>query len=222
MASAAKELKQPGKWAITNTRSSMEPVLSYATNRALREKVWKTYYSRGDNGDKHDNNGLIAEILKLRAVRAKMLGYETHAHWRLERQMAKTPQAAMDLMLKVWPKAVARVREEVADMQKIADAEGAKITIEPWDYRFYAEKVRTAKYALDFNEVKPYLQMEKLREGMMWAAGELYGFQFKQVSDLPVYHPDVRVWEVLDKAGITSACGTSILTRGQASVPVRG
>ena len=201
MAGAAKELKKPGKWAITNTRSSMEPVLSYATNRALREKVWKTYYSRGDNGDKHDNNGLIAEILKLRALRAKMLGYETHAHWRLERQMAKTPQAAMDLMLKVWPKAVARVREEVADMQKIADAEGAKITIEPWDYRFYAEKVRTAKYALDFNEVKPYMQMEKLREGMFWAAGQLYGFEFKQVNDLPVYHPDVRVWEVLDKAG---------------------
>ena len=201
MAGAAKDLKQAGKWAITNTRSSVEPVLSYSTNRALREKVWKTFYSRGDNGDKHDNNGLIAEILKLRAVRAKMLGYETHAHWRLERQMAKTPQAAMDLMLKVWPKAVARVREEVADMQKIADAEGANITIEPWDYRFYAEKVRTAKYALDFNEVKPYMQMEKLREGMMWAAGQLYGFEFKQVSDLPVYHPDVRVWEVVDKAG---------------------
>lgn len=201
MANAAKVNKKPGQWAITNTRSSVEPVLAYASNRALREKVWKTFYSRGDNGDKHDNNGLIAEILKLRAVRAKMLGYETHAHWRLERQMAKTPQAAMDLMLKVWPKAVARVREEVADMQKIADSEGAKITIEPWDYRFYAEKVRTAKYALDFNEVKPYLQMEKLREGMMWAAGELFGFQFKQVHDLPVYHPDVRVWEVLDKAG---------------------
>ncbi len=201
MANAAKEHKKPGQWAVTNTRSSMEPVLAYASNRALREKVWKTYYSRGDNGDKNDNNGLIAEILKLRAVRAKMLGYETHAHWRLERQMAKTPQAAMDLMLKVWPKAVARVREEVADMQKIADSEGAKVTIEPWDYRYYAEKVRTAKYALDFNEVKPYLQMEKLREGMMWAAGELYGFQFKQVNDLPVYHPDVRVWEVLDKSG---------------------
>jgi peptidyl-dipeptidase Dcp len=201
MAGAAKELKKPGQWAITNTRSSMDPVLAYASNRALREKVWRTYYSRGDNGDKYDNNGLITEILKLRAVRAKMLGYETHAHWRLERQMAKTPQAAMDLMLKIWPKAVARVREEVADMQKIADMEGAKITIEPWDYRYYAEKVRTDKYALDFNEVKPYLQMEKLREGMMWAAGELYGLQFKQVNDLPVYHPDVRVWEVLDKAG---------------------
>lgn len=201
MAAAAKELKQPGKWAITNTRSSMEPVLAYAANRELREKVWKTYFSRGDNGDKHDNNGLISEILKLRALRAKLLGYPTHAHWRLEPQMAKTPEAAMDLMMKVWPKAVARVREEVADMQKIADSEGAGITIEAWDYRYYAEKVRTAKYALDFNQVKPYMQMEKLREGMMWAAGKLYGLQFKQVHDLPVYHPEVRVWEVTDNAG---------------------
>ncbi len=201
MASAAKELGKPGKWAVTNTRSSVEPVLSYSDNRALREKVWRTFYSRGDNGDKFDNNGLISEILKLRAARAKLLGYSTHAHWRLERQMAKTPDAAMDLMMKVWPKAVARVKEEVADMQKIADAEGAKITIEAWDYRYYAEKVRAAKYALDMNEVKPYMQMEKLREGMMWAAGKLYGFQFKQIHDLPVYHPDVRVWEVLDKSG---------------------
>jgi peptidyl-dipeptidase Dcp len=202
MAGAAKELGKPDKWAVTNTRSSMDPFLTYSANRPLREKVWKTYYSRGDNGDKHDNKGLIAEILKLRATRAKMLGYETHAHWRLERQMAKTPEAAMDLMLKVWPKAVARVREEVADMQKIADDEGAQITIEAWDYRYYAEKVRKAKYDLDFNQVKPYMQMEKLREGMMWAAGELYGFQFKQVTDLPVYHPDVRVWEVTDKEGM--------------------
>ncbi len=201
MAGAAKELGKPGQWAVTNTRSSMDPFLTYSANRPLREKVWKTYYSRGDNGDKHDNNGLISEILKLRAVRAKLLGYETHAHWRLERQMAKTPEAAMDLMLKIWPKAVARVREEVADMQKIADEEGAKITIEAWDYRYYAEKVRKAKYDLDFNQVKPYLQMEKLREGMMWAAGQLYGFQFKQIFDLPVYHPDVRVWEVTDKGG---------------------
>jgi peptidyl-dipeptidase Dcp len=201
MASAAKSKGESGKWAITNTRSSMDPFLTYADNRKLREQVWRNYYSRGDNGDAHDNNGLISEILKLRAVRAKLLGYPTHAHWRLERQMAKTPEAAMDLMQRVWPKAVARVREEVADMQKIADAEGADITIEPWDYRYYAEKVRKAKYDLDFNEVKPYLQMEKLREGMMWAAGQLYGFQFKQIFDVPVFHPDVRVWEVADAKG---------------------
>ena len=115
--------------------------------------------------------------------------------------MAKTPEAAMELMMKVWPKAVQRVREEVADMQSIADAEGAEITIEPWDYRYYAEKVRKAKYDLDFNEVKPYLQLEKLREAMMWAAGQLYGLQFKQVTNVPVFHPDVRVWEVTDAAG---------------------
>lgn len=201
MASAAKEKGQAGKWAITNTRSSMDPFLTYSSNRSLREKVWRTYYNRGDNGDSHDNNAIIAEITKLRAQRAKLLGFESHAHWRLDPQMAKKPDAAMDLMMKVWPKAVARVREEVADMQKVADAEGGGVTIEPWDYRYYAEKVRKAKYDLDFNEVKPYLQLEKLREGMMWSAEKLYGLQFKQINDVPVFHPDVRVWEVTNKAG---------------------
>lgn len=201
MAEAAKSKGQAGKWAVTNTRSSMDPVLTYADDRELRKKVWTNYYNRGDNQDEHDNNGIIAEILKLRAVRAKLLGYPTHAHWRLEPQMAKKPEVAMELMMKVWPKAVARVHEEVTDMQEIADAAGAKITIEPWDYRYYAEKVRKEKYDLDFNEVKPYLQMEKLREGMMWASTQLYGFQYKQVYDLPVFHPDVRVWEVMDADG---------------------
>ena len=201
MAAAAKERGQPDKWAVTNTRSSMDPFLTYAENRGLREKVWRNYYNRGDNGDQHDNNAIISEILRLRAVRAKLLGYPTHAHWRLEPQMAKTPDAAMQLMMQVWPKAVARVAEEVADMQAIADASGDKLTIEPWDYRFYAEKVRKQKYDLDFNEVKPYLQMEKLREGMMWAASKLYGFQFEQIHDVPVFHPDVRVWRVDDAQG---------------------
>ena len=183
-------------WVVTNTRSSMEPVLTYADDRELRETVWRTYYSRGDFGDENDTNATITAILKLRAERALLLGYETHAHWRLEPQMAKTPENTMALMMQVWPKAVARVKEEVRDMQAIADKEGAGITIEPWDYRYYAEKVRKAKYDLDFNEVKPYLQMEKLREGMFWAAGELYGFEFKQVHDVEVFHPDVRVWQV--------------------------
>lgn len=185
------------QWVINNTRSSMEPVLTYADDRPLREKVWTTYYSRGDNADDNDNNQIITAILKLRAERAKLLGYETHAHWRLEPQMAKNPENAMQLMMQVWPKAVARVQEEVADMQVVADQSGAKITVEPWDYRFYAEKVREDKYDLDFNQVKPYLQLEKLREGMMWAAEQIYGFQFKPVTNVPVFHPDVRVWEVL-------------------------
>ncbi len=200
MAAAAAKLSEDadgqGQWAVTNTRSSMEPFLTNAENRKLREQVWRRYYNRGDNDDDHDNNEIIAAILKLRAERAQLLGYKTHAHWRLEPQMAGTPEQAMDLMMKVWPKAVARVREEVADMQAVADAENAGITIEPWDYRFYAEKVRKEKYDLDFNEVKPYLQMEKLREAMMWAAGQLYGFEFRQVTDVPVFHPDVRVFEV--------------------------
>ena len=195
MANAAKEREGEG-WAITNTRSSMEPFLTYSENRPLREKVWRTYYNRGDNGDATDNNEIISKILKLRAERALLLGYETHAHWRLEPQMAAKPENAMKLMLQVWPKAVARVKEEVADMQKIADDEGADITIEPWDYRFYAEKVRKAKYDLDFNQVKPYMQLDKLREGMMWAAKQLYNFDFDEIKNVEVFHPDVSVYEV--------------------------
>jgi peptidyl-dipeptidase Dcp len=155
--------------------------------------------NRGDNGDKNDNNSIITENLQLRAERAKLLGYQTHAHWRLENAMAKTPERAMGLMEAVWKPAVARVREEVADMQALADKEGAKIKIEPWDYRYYMEKVRKARYDLDQNEVKQYLQLEKLREGIFWVAGELFNFNFTPAPAVPVYHPDVRVWEVTDK-----------------------
>lgn len=195
-AQAAAERGQKGKYAVLNTRSSMDPFLTYSTERALRERVWRTYYNRGDNGDAYDNNGVITRILELRAERTRLQGYPTFAHRATEKQVAKTPEAAMALMMKVWPAAVARVGAEVADMQAIAEREGAKIRIEPWDYRFYAEKVRKARYDLDSREVKEHLQLDKLREAMMWAAGELYGFRFEPVSGVPVYHPDVRVWEV--------------------------
>ena len=199
-AAAAASRGKPGQWAILNTRSSVDPFLTYSSRRDLREKVWRMFTSRGDNGDAHDNNRIISEILQLRAKRAKLIGYPTHAHWRLEDAMAKTPERAMELMEAVWKPAVARVHEEVADMQAIADKEKAGIRIAPWDYHYYAEKVRKAKYDLDENEVKPYLQLEKLREGMFWVAGELFGFRFTQITDgsAPVYHPDVRVWEVTD------------------------
>ncbi|MAK80670.1 M3 family metallopeptidase [Phenylobacterium sp.] len=195
-AAAATERGRPGEYAILNTRSSMDPFLTYSDRRDLREKVWRTYYSRGDNGDAHDNNGVIQKILKLRVERANLLGYPTHAHWRLEAAMAKTPDAAMELMMRVWPAAIARVAEEVAEMQAIADAEKAGVKIEPWDYRYYAEKVRAERYNLDMNEVKAYLQMDKLVDGMFWAAGEVYGMSFTPVTNVPVYHPDVRTWEV--------------------------
>ena len=198
-AAAGTQKGHGGKWVIANTRSAVEPFLTYSTRRDLREKVWRNFIKRGDNGGEHDNNALITDILQLRARRAKLLGYKTHAHWRLENTMAKTPERALELMEQVWPPAANRVREEVADMQKIADREGAKITIEPWDYRHYAEKVRQARYDLDQNEVKPYLQLDKLREGMFWVAGQLFNFVFTPVTDVPVYHPDVKVWRVTDK-----------------------
>ncbi|HEX5648644.1 MAG TPA: M3 family metallopeptidase [Steroidobacteraceae bacterium] len=203
LAQVAEARGQKGRWAVANTRSSVEPFLTYSENRALREKVWRMFVMRGDNGGPTDNNSTITRILQLRAERSKLLGFPTHAHWRLENSMAKTPERAMELMQAVWPPAVARVREEVADMQKIADAEKAGIKIEPWDYRYYAEKVRKAKYDLDEAEVTPYMQLENLREGMFHMAKELFGFGFKPVdpAKVPVYHPDVRVWEVNDAQG---------------------
>lgn len=198
----AEELGKPGQYAVTNTRSSMDPFLTYSTERKLREQVWRNYYSRGDNGDEHDNNAVIAQILKLRHERVNLLGFATYADWQLQDNMAPDPAAATALMEAVWRPAVARAKEEVADMQALAKSEGANITIEPWDYRFYAEKVRKAKYALDSEEVKPYLQLDKLREAMFFVAGELFGFNFAPVAagTIPVFHPDVGVWEVTDKA----------------------
>jgi peptidyl-dipeptidase Dcp len=198
-ATSAKQNKMEGKKIITNTRSSVDPFLTFSPRRDLREKVWKMFVNRGDNGGETDNNALITMILQLRASRAKLLGFATHAHWRLENSMAKTPEAAMQLMEGVWTPAVARVKEEVADMQALADKEGAGIKIEPWDYRYYQEKVRKARYDLDQNEVKQYMQLDKLREGMFWVAGELFNFRFAPINNVPVYHPDIKVWEVKDK-----------------------
>ena len=200
-ARTAKERGLDGKWVINNTRSSMEPFLTYGADRALRQQVWTTYFNRGDNGGATDNNAIVTEILQLRFERANLLGYKSHAHWRLEPQMAGTPERAMELMESVWTPAVAQVKRDVAAMQAIADREGAKLTIEPWDYRYYAEKLRKEQYDLDFNEVKPYLQLDKLREGMFWAAGKLYGLQFKRLPDLATYQPDVSVYEVTDPKG---------------------
>ena len=198
-AAAAVTKKQPGAWVISNTRSSVDPFLTYSDRRDLREKAWRMFINRGDNGDEHDNNAIITQILQLRAERAKLLGFPTHAHWRLENSMAKTPERAMDLMMGVWKPAVARVHEEVADMQALANKEGSAIQIAPWDYRYYAEKVRKARFDLDQNEVKPYLQLEKLREGIFWVAGELFNFNFTPAANVPVAHPDIRVWDVSDK-----------------------
>jgi peptidyl-dipeptidase Dcp len=195
-AAQAEARGKKGKWVITNTRSSMEPFLTFSSHRHLREKGWRMWTRRGDNNDSHDNKATIGEILKLRTERAQILGFPTHAHWSLDDNMAKTPDAAMNLMMRVWKASVARAHQEVADMQEIADKEGAKITIEPWDYRYYAEKVRKAKYDIDEDEVKQYLQLDKIRDGMFWAANQVYGIEMVKVDGVPVVLPDVTVYEV--------------------------
>ena len=191
---AAKAKGQTG-WAVVNTRSAVQPFLENSTRRDLREKVWRAFTMRGDNQNANDTNATIAEILKLRQQRAEILGFPTHAHYRMADTMAKDPNKAMDLMMKVWPAAAARVKEEVADMQAIANADN--ITIAPWDYRFYAEKVRKAKYDLDQEAVKPYFQLDNMVAAMFDAAGKLYGMSFTEnTGTVPVFEPKVRTFEV--------------------------
>jgi peptidyl-dipeptidase Dcp len=200
---AADERKLAGKWAVVNTRSSVDPFLAASTRRDLREKVWKAFKGRGDNGNANDSNATIAKIVKMRGDRAKLLGYASHAHWRMDDTMAKDPAQAKELMMRVWPAAVARVGEEVADMKAIADKGKDKIAaIEPWDYLYYAEKVRKAKYDLDQDQIKPYFELNNMIAASMWMAGELYGLKFEEITGkVPVFHPDVRVWKVTDAAG---------------------
>ena len=200
-AAAARERNLPaGSYAIVNTRSAVDPILTFADDRALREKVWRAFVNRGDNGDSNDTNATIAQIVKARADRARLLGYQSHAHWRMQDTMAKTPARAQALMEDVWPAAVARVREEVRDMQALATKLGHRITIEPWDYRYYQEKVRKDRYDLSQEELKPYFELSNMIKGMFWAAGQLYDLDFKEnTGTVPVCHPDVRTYEVTDR-----------------------
>lgn len=201
-ASAAAERKLPaGSFAIVNTRSAVDPLLTYADDRALREKVWRAFVNRGDNGGANDTNATIAEIVKLRADRARLLGFSSHAEFRMQDTMAKTPAKAMELMMGVWPAAVGRVKEEVADMQALARKTDRYLVIEPWDYRYYQEKVRKQRYNLTQEEVKPYFELGNIIQGSMWAAGELYGLDFKEISGtVPVWNPDIRVYSVTDRS----------------------
>ncbi|MXO03755.1 M3 family metallopeptidase [Flavobacterium sp. HBTb2-11-1] len=195
----AKERNLTALGCIGNTRSSIEPFLTFSNRRNLREKAFDIFVKRGDNKNENDTNSTLVSILKLRAEKAKILGFKNFAEWSLSNKMAKDPQKTLDLMRSVWKPAVEKVKNDVSAMQKMVDEEGGNFKIQPWDYRFYAEKVRKAKYDLDQNEIKQYLQLENLREGMFWTAGELFNLGFKQLFDVSVYHPDVRVWEVKNK-----------------------
>jgi len=191
-----------GQYAIINTRSAVDPILTFADSRPLREKVYKAFVNRGDNGGASDTNTTIAEITRIRAERARLLGYPTHAHWRMQDTMAKTPERAMDLMNRVWPAAVARVKEEVRDQQAVARKLGHKITIEPWDYRYYMEKIRGERYNLSQEELKPYFELNNMTQGMFYMAERLYGLKFREITgQVPVWHPDVKAYHVTNAAG---------------------
>ncbi|WP_397595496.1 M3 family metallopeptidase [Silanimonas sp.] len=200
-AAEAKTRGQEGKFAITLQRPSVEPFLTFAEDRALREQAWRAWTLRGDNNDGEDNKGLIAEIVALRAERAQIMGYDSHAEFTLDDTMAKTPEAALELMRRVWEPALARAKEERADMQALITREGGDYALQGWDWRYYAEQVRKERFDISQDEIRPYFQLEQFIAAQFYLAKRLFGLEFTERKDLPVYHPSVRVWEVKDAAG---------------------
>ena len=201
-AELARDRKLNAPYAASASRSSVEPMLTYATDRAVREKVWRGFVNRGRNSNAHDNRKRISEIIALRSEMAGLLGYETFADFKLDDTMARTPAAAQDLMEQVWAGGRAKAGQDAKALQALIDAEGADFALEPWDWRFYAEKLRQARY--DFNEgaIKPYLQLEKVIEATFYTASRLFGLSFTPRPDIVGYRPDVRVWSV-ERAGKT-------------------
>jgi peptidyl-dipeptidase Dcp len=189
------------KYVFTPHRSSMYPFLTESTRRDLREKLYKSYVMRGDNNNETDNKKIAAQIAKLRAERAQIMGYKTHAHFVLDDNMLKTPEEVYDLLTKLWKPAVKRAKVEVADMQDVADAEGQNFKIAAWDWWHYSEKVRKEKYNLDESAIKPYLSLDNVLKGVFSTTNKLWGLNFTEIFDIDLYHPDARVWEVTDKDG---------------------
>ncbi|MGE8941362.1 M3 family metallopeptidase [Leptospira interrogans] len=197
----AEERGEKAKYVVTLSRSLIEPFLTFSPRRDLREQAFKAWTSRGENGGATDNRAIIAETLALRRERAQLLGYETFAAYKLDNSMAKTPANVRSLLDTVWPAAKAKAAIEREKLQAMARSEGANITIEPWDWRYYSEKVRKAEYDLDEASVKPYLPLDRIIEAAFYTANRLFGLQFKERTDLALYHPDVRAFEVADAKG---------------------
>ncbi|HMJ40744.1 MAG TPA: M3 family metallopeptidase, partial [Pseudolabrys sp.] len=197
---AAEERGHPGKYAITLARSSCEGFIQFSARRDLREKVFQAWIRRGENGGKTDNRGMISEMIALRAERARLLGYATFADYRLDDQMAKTPQAARKLLDEVWGRARIKAGIDRDALQKMIADEGGNFALAPHDWRYYAEKLRKAQYDLDEAEIKPYFQLDKMVEAAFETARRLFGLTFTP-ADVPLYHPDARAWEVKDTQG---------------------
>ena len=195
-ATAADSKGHPGKWAITNTRPAVWAFLTLSPHRHVREQAWRMWSSRGGNPGEHDNRPLIAEIVRLRGEKAQLLSYPTYAHFATVDRMARTPGTALDLMMRVWEPVLAATRAQIAELQALADAEGADFQLAPWDRLYYAEKLRRSRFGVDAEEVKSYLGLEAILEAMFWAAGRLFGLSFTRLADAPVCHPDIRAYEV--------------------------
>ena len=193
--------KYKDKYVFTPHRSSMYPFLTESTRRDLREKLYNSYVMRGDNNNDTDNKEIAAQIAKLRAERAQIMGYKTHAHFILDDNMLKTPEEVYDLLYKLWKPAVKRAKVEVADMQAVADSEGNDFKVAAWDWWHYSEKVRKEKYDLDESAIKPYLSLDNVLQGVFNTTNKLWGLNFTEIFDIDLYHPDARIWEVTDKDG---------------------
>ena len=188
----------PGKWSFTLQKPSMLPFLQYAKNRALREKLYRGYFMRCDNDNKYDNKEIIRKIVQLRDEKGKLMGYKNFASFVIDENMAKTPEKVDEFLQKLWVPALKRAKNELREMQAIVDQEGGNFKLQSWDWWYYAEKLRKAKYNLDEEEVKPYFQLENVRDGMFSVANKLYGITFNKRSDIPVYHTEVMAYEVKD------------------------
>jgi peptidyl-dipeptidase Dcp len=188
-------------WLFTLDKPSLIPFITYSDKRDLREQLFKGYIMRGDNNNEHDNKEIVKKMVNLRLERAQMLGYKNHASFILDNNMAKTPENVFNLMDQVMPKATEMAKKELVELQKLADSEGANIKIEPWDWWYYSEKVRKAKYDLDEEQLRPYFKLENVRDGIFDVAHKLYGVTFVRTNELPVYHPDVETYEMKDSAG---------------------
>ncbi len=200
-AQAAEERGLKGKYVITLARSSIEPFLQFSKRRDLREQAFRAWASRGDNHGTTDNKAIIAEMVALRAERARLLSYETFADFKLSDTMAKTPDAVLKLLNEVWAPARIRAGAERDDLQALAQSQGDNIVIEPWDWRFYADQVRMARHNLDEATIKPYFQLDRIIEAGFETARRLFGLSFQELEDFPKYHPDIRAWQVLDSQG---------------------
>ncbi|HKI14529.1 MAG TPA: M3 family metallopeptidase [Roseiarcus sp.] len=200
-ARVAAERGHPGRYAVTLSRSSIEPFLQFSTRRDLRESAFRAWAARGENGGATDNRAIAAEMVRLRAERARLIGYETYAHYRLADTMAKTPRAALDLLESVWTPGVRRALKEQEALQEIVAGEGGNFKVAPWDWRYLAEKRRKAEFDFDEGELKPYLQLDRMIEAAFYAAGRLFGLEFAERFDLELYDPDVRAWAVLGRDG---------------------